>query len=29
MPRYKPYCNVAAECRNIGQLYNVIEAIAP
>ena len=29
MPRYTPYCDVAEECRNIGQLYNVIEAIAP
>jgi uncharacterized protein len=29
MPRYTPYCDVAAECRNLGQLYNVIEAIAP
>ncbi len=29
MPRYIRYCDVAAECRNIGQLYNVIEAIAP
>jgi uncharacterized protein len=28
MPRYTPYCDVAEECRNIGQLYNVIEAIA-
>jgi uncharacterized protein len=29
MPRYTPYCDVAEECRNIGQLYNVIEDIAP
>jgi hypothetical protein len=29
MPRYTPYCKIAEECRNIGQLYNVIEAIAP
>jgi uncharacterized protein len=29
MPRYTPYCDVAEECRNIGQLYNVIESIAP
>ena len=29
MPRYTPYCKAAEECRNIGQLYNVIEAIAP
>jgi uncharacterized protein with von Willebrand factor type A (vWA) domain len=29
MPRYTPYCDIAAECRNLGQLYNVIEAIAP
>ena len=29
MPRYVPYCKVAEECRNIGQLYNLIEVIAP
>ena len=29
MPRYAPYCKVAEECRNIGQLYNLIEAIVP
>jgi len=25
MPRYIPYCDVAAECRNIGQLYRLID----
>lgn len=29
MPRYMPYCNLAEECRNIGQLYKVVENIAP
>jgi uncharacterized protein with von Willebrand factor type A (vWA) domain len=29
MPRYAPYCKVAEECRNIGQLYSLIDAIAP
>lgn len=29
MPRYVPYCDVAEECRNIGQLYQVIESITP
>ena len=29
MPRYTPYCDGAEECRNIGQLYNIIETIAP
>jgi len=29
MPRYTPYCDVAEECRNIGQLYNLIETIVP
>jgi uncharacterized protein with von Willebrand factor type A (vWA) domain len=29
MPRYLPYCDVAEECRNINQLYKVIDLIAP
>jgi uncharacterized protein len=29
MPRYASYCKVAEECRNIGQLYKLIEAIVP
>jgi uncharacterized protein with von Willebrand factor type A (vWA) domain len=29
MPRYLPYCDVAEECRNISQLYKVIDLIAP
>jgi uncharacterized protein with von Willebrand factor type A (vWA) domain len=29
MPRYLRYCDVAEECRNISQLYKVIELIAP
>ncbi|MEX0806369.1 MAG: VWA domain-containing protein [Candidatus Binatia bacterium] len=29
MPRYTPYCDVAEECRNISQLYNLIETIVP
>ena len=29
MPRYSPYCDVAEECRNISQLYNVIDMIVP
>ncbi|MFQ5902374.1 MAG: VWA domain-containing protein, partial [Candidatus Binatia bacterium] len=28
MPRYAPYCDVAEECRNINQLYKVIDRIA-
>jgi uncharacterized protein len=29
MPRYLPYCDVAEECRNISQLYKVIDLIVP
>ena len=29
MPRYTRYCDAAEECRNIGQLYKIIETIAP
>jgi uncharacterized protein with von Willebrand factor type A (vWA) domain len=29
MPRYLPYCDVAEECRNINQLYKVVDLIAP
>jgi uncharacterized protein len=29
MPRYARYCKISEECRNIGQLYNLIEAIEP
>lgn len=29
MPRYKPYCDVVEECRNINQLYKVIDRIVP
>lgn len=29
MPRYLPYCDVAEECRNINQLYKVIDLIVP
>jgi uncharacterized protein with von Willebrand factor type A (vWA) domain len=29
MPRYIPYCDVAEECRNIQQLYRVIDRIVP
>jgi uncharacterized protein with von Willebrand factor type A (vWA) domain len=28
MPRYMPYCDVVEECRNIHQLYKVIDHIA-
>lgn len=28
MPRYAPYCDLVAECRNIEQLYKVIDRIA-
>ncbi|MGH7829481.1 MAG: VWA domain-containing protein, partial [Candidatus Binatia bacterium] len=28
MPRYIPYCDVAEECRNITQLYRLIDRIA-
>jgi hypothetical protein len=29
MPRYVPYCDVAEECRNIHQLYKVVDLIVP
>jgi uncharacterized protein with von Willebrand factor type A (vWA) domain len=29
MPRYARYCKITEECRNIGQLYNLIDAIEP
>ena len=29
MPRYAPYCDVAEECRNINQLYKVVDLIIP
>jgi uncharacterized protein len=29
MPRYSVYCDVAEECRNISQLYKIIDLIAP
>jgi uncharacterized protein len=29
MPRYAPYCDVAEECRNINQLYTVVDLIVP
>jgi len=29
MPRYVPYCDVVEECRNIQQLYKVIDRIVP
>jgi hypothetical protein len=29
MPRYLSYCNVAEECRNINQLYKIVDLIAP
>jgi uncharacterized protein with von Willebrand factor type A (vWA) domain len=29
MPRYLPYCDVAAECRSINQLYKIVDLIAP
>jgi len=29
MPRYAPYCDVAEECRNINQLYKVVDLIVP
>jgi uncharacterized protein len=29
MPRYVPYCDVAEECRNINQLYKVVDMIVP
>ena len=29
MPHYLPYCDIAEECRNINQLYRVIDRIVP
>ena len=29
MPRYVPYCDIAEECRNINQLYKVVDLIVP
>jgi uncharacterized protein len=29
MPRYVPYCDVAEECRNINQLYKIVDLIVP
>lgn len=29
MPRYAPRCDVAEECRNINQLYKIVEQVAP
>ncbi len=29
MPRYLPYCDVAEECRNLNQLYKVVDLITP
>ncbi len=29
MPRYAPHCDVAEECRNINQLYKIVELVAP
>jgi uncharacterized protein len=29
MPRYAPYCDVAEECRNLSQLYEIVDLIAP
>jgi uncharacterized protein len=29
MPRYAPHCDVAEECRSIGQLYKIVDLIAP
>jgi uncharacterized protein with von Willebrand factor type A (vWA) domain len=29
MPRYLAYCDIAEECRNINQLYKVIDLIVP
>jgi hypothetical protein len=28
MPRYAPHCHVVEECRNIQQLYELIDRIA-
>lgn len=29
MPRYAPHCDVAEECRNLGQLYKIVDLIVP
>jgi uncharacterized protein len=29
MPRYAPHCDVAEECRNLSQLYNIVDLIVP
>jgi uncharacterized protein with von Willebrand factor type A (vWA) domain len=29
MPRYAPYCDVAEECRNLNQLYKIVDLIVP
>ncbi len=29
MPRYAPHCHVAEECRNISQLYKIVDLITP
>ena len=29
MARYAPYCDVAEECRNINQLYKIVDLIIP
>jgi uncharacterized protein len=29
MPRYAPHCDVAEECRNLNQLYKVVDLIVP
>ncbi|MDH3444899.1 MAG: VWA domain-containing protein [Deltaproteobacteria bacterium] len=29
MPRYAPHCDAAEECRNISQLYKIVDLIAP
>jgi uncharacterized protein len=29
MPRYAPYCDLAEECRNLNQLYKIVDLIVP
>ena len=29
MPRYAPYCDIAEECRNLNQLYEIVDLIVP
>ncbi|HYY25464.1 MAG TPA: VWA domain-containing protein [Candidatus Udaeobacter sp.] len=29
MPRYIPYCDIAEECRNLKQLYKIVDLIVP